>query len=88
MNTTGRSLDKRGRGRAAAAIAATAAISLCLEAPLLACPVCFQIEDGAVVDGVRLAVIVLLGAVASVLVVAGAWWRRFMRAERALSEGS
>lgn len=37
-------------------------------AALSACPICFQIDNGPVVDGVRAAVIVLVAVTASVLV--------------------
>jgi hypothetical protein len=36
-------------------------------APLLACPVCFQVEPGPVTNGVRAAVVVLMAVTTSVL---------------------
>ena len=47
----------------------TAVLMLCAPAAAFACPVCFQIEEGPVVDGVRAAVGVLMGV--TVLVVSG-----------------
>jgi hypothetical protein len=44
-----------------------------------ACPVCFQVEDGAVAEGVRDAVLVLVGVTVSVLTGVGLWWRRLVR---------
>jgi hypothetical protein len=47
--------------------------------PLLACPVCFRVEDGAVADGVRAGVLVLAGITVGVLALVGVWWTRFVR---------
>jgi len=50
------------------ALAATIVMSLAASAaPLLACPVCFQVEQGPVTSGVRAAVVVLLAVTTSVL---------------------
>ena len=46
---------------------------------LLACPVCFQMEDGAVADGVRAGVLVLAGITTAVLSGIGLWWLKFFR---------
>lgn len=36
-------------------------------APLIACPICFQVEDGPTSSGIRAAVFVLMGVTVSVL---------------------
>jgi hypothetical protein len=46
---------------------------------LLACPICFQVEQGPVTDGVRAAVIVLMGVTVMVLVGFGVFVRRLVR---------
>ena len=46
------------------------------EAPLFACPVCFQIEDGQAASGVRAAVYVLMGVTVVVLGGFGLFVRR------------
>lgn len=53
--------------RSARSIAVTLLIWFAGGAVLAACPVCFQIEDGPVSDGVRAAVVVLMGVTVSVL---------------------
>jgi hypothetical protein len=50
-------------------ILVTAAIWLSVETGLLACPICFRFEESAVTDGVRLAVLVLIGI--TIVVLAG-----------------
>ena len=45
---------------------------LAFEAAALACPICFQLEDAATTNGVRAAVLVLIGVTAAVL--AGFAW--------------
>jgi hypothetical protein len=40
---------------------------LALDATVLACPICFQAQDGPVTDGVRAAVLVLVGVTTAVL---------------------
>jgi hypothetical protein len=52
--------------------------------PLLACPVCFRFESGPVTDGLRLAVLVLIGVTACVLAGFGVFAIRFVRRARAL----
>lgn len=64
------------------ALFATLVWPLAATAPLLACPVCFQMEEGAIADGVRAGVLVLISIVASVLSVVGVWWLRFTRRSR------
>lgn len=59
----------------------TAALVLWAPAALLACPVCFQVEDGPVVSGVRAAVGVLMGVTGVVLVGFGMFAVRLTRAE-------
>jgi hypothetical protein len=44
-----------------------AGVWLVAEARLAACPVCFQMEDGPVTEGVRAAVLVLLAITTAVL---------------------
>jgi hypothetical protein len=61
--------------RAAIALALWA----CLEAAIHACPICFQVEDGPVVDGVRAAVGVLMGVTGVVLVGCAAFFTRLAR---------
>jgi heme/copper-type cytochrome/quinol oxidase subunit 2 len=51
----------------------------------LACPVCFRIEEGPVSNGVRAAVIVLIGVTVSVLAGFAVFIARFVR--RAAAEG-
>ena len=46
------------------------------QTPLLACPVCFQIEDGQAASGVRAAVYVLMGVTVVVLGGFGMFFRR------------
>lgn len=48
-------------------------------AALSACPICFQVEGGPVVDGVRAAVIVLVAVTASVLIGVAAFAARVAR---------
>jgi heme/copper-type cytochrome/quinol oxidase subunit 2 len=49
-------------------LGATVVMSLVASAaPLLACPVCFQVEQGPVTSGVRAAVVVLMAVTTSVL---------------------
>jgi hypothetical protein len=46
---------------------------------LLACPVCFQMEDGQAAAGVRAAVLVLAGVTTAVLAGFGVFIRRLVR---------
>jgi hypothetical protein len=46
---------------------------------LLACPVCFQVEQNATTDGLRAAVLVLIGVTAAVLSAFGLFIIRFVR---------
>lgn len=48
-------------------------------AAVAACPVCFQIEDGPVSDGVRTAVVVLMGVTLAVLSGFGVCIVKFVR---------
>lgn len=52
------------------------------EAGLVACPVCFQVEESAVVDGVRVAVLVLASITTTVLAGFVMFARRVARAQR------
>jgi hypothetical protein len=52
---------------------ATFGVWLGCGAAALACPVCFQIEDGPVTSGIRAAVLVLVLITSGVLVAVGAW---------------
>ena len=51
-------------------------------APLLACPICFQVEEGPVTAGVRAAVVVLIGVTVGVLAGFGVFIARFVARER------
>jgi hypothetical protein len=51
-------------------------------AAVAACPVCFQMEEGPVTEGVRAAVVVLMGVTAVVLGGFGVWIARFVRRTR------
>lgn len=64
--------------RRASAIA-TSAVWLTASAGVLACPICFRVEGGPVVDGVRAAVLVLMGVTVAVLAGFGAFIVRFVR---------
>ena len=57
----------------------SAILWMALQATLLACPVCFQIEDGRTAAGVRAAVIVLMAVTAGVLTGFGLFIRRFIQ---------
>jgi hypothetical protein len=48
-----------------------------------ACPVCFRMEEGPVTDGVRAAIVVLLGVTTGVLGGFAVFIRGFVRRERA-----
>jgi heme/copper-type cytochrome/quinol oxidase subunit 2 len=48
-------------------LAATITMIAAGASPLLACPVCFQVEQGPVTDGIRAAVLVLMGVTVVVL---------------------
>ena len=52
---------------------------LAAEGSLLACPVCFQVEDGPVAEGVRAAVLTLMGVTVSVLCGVAMFVVRFAR---------
>jgi len=56
----------------------SAILWIALQTTLLACPVCFQIDDGRTAAGVRAAVIVLMAVTAGVLTGFGLFIRRFM----------
>jgi hypothetical protein len=49
------------------------------QAGVLACPVCFQVEEGPVVNGVRAAVVVLITVTVGVLAGFGVFIARFVR---------
>jgi heme/copper-type cytochrome/quinol oxidase subunit 2 len=57
--------------------------ALVASSPLLACPICFQVEQGPVANGVHAAVIVLVAVTVSVLTGFAVFIRRFVRAARA-----
>ena len=61
---------------------AAIAVWLCAGTALSACPICFQVEDAGVVDGVRAAVVVLGGVTGGVLVGVAVFARRLVKAER------
>jgi hypothetical protein len=51
-------------------------------APLVACPICFQVAEGPVTAGVRAAVVVLIAVTAAVLAGFGVFVARFVARER------
>lgn len=51
-------------------------------AAALACPICFQVEEGPVTDGIRAAVLVLVGVTGTVLAGFAAFIVRFVRRTR------
>jgi uncharacterized membrane protein len=55
---------------------------LAVPAVALACPICFQVEENAVTDGVQSAVLVLVGVTTSVLSGFGVFIARFVRRSR------
>ncbi|HUL75282.1 MAG TPA: hypothetical protein VLT86_19365 [Vicinamibacterales bacterium] len=61
-------------------VAAAATVAwLVVPAALAACPVCFQVEDGPAADGVRVAVLVLMGVATGVLAGFAVFIARFVR---------
>ena len=62
---------------------ATTLIWAALGVSAWACPVCFRMEEGPVTDGVRLAVVVLMGVTTAVLTGFGVFIRGFIRRARA-----
>lgn len=64
---------------------AGAAVWAAAGSTVLACPVCFRIEEGPVASGVRAAVLVLIGVTAGVLAGFGVFIARFVR--RAAAQG-
>jgi len=70
----------RSHRRFVAACAAVAWIGA--PAALAACPVCFGVEAGPVTDGVRAAVLVLIGVTTGVLAGFGVFIARFVRRSR------
>ena len=61
-------------------------LALTVPAGLLACPVCFRFEETATVSGVRVAVGVLIGVTAVVLIAFGTFALRFSRREASQAE--
>lgn len=53
-------------------------------AGVFACPICFQIEQGPVADGVRAAVFVLMGVTVTVLSAFAVFVRKMARAENSV----
>jgi hypothetical protein len=70
---------RSGRSRTIRRFAAAALMPWWLSDVLLACPVCFRVEDGPDAAGVRTAVVVLAGVTVSVLACCGAFLIRFAR---------
>jgi hypothetical protein len=68
--------------RIASTVMVAALLLIGTSARLLACPVCFQVEQGPVTDGVRAAVLVLVGVTLSVLSGFGVFVARFVARER------
>jgi hypothetical protein len=62
---------------------ATTALAWCATgATTLACPICFQVEQGPVTEGVRAAVLVLMGVTVAVLSGFGVFIARFVARSR------
>jgi hypothetical protein len=61
---------------------ATVAICLAASTPALACPICFQVEQGPVTDGVRAAVLVLIAVTIGVLAGFGTFIAGFIKRSR------
>ena len=59
---------------------------LLADATLLACPICFRVEENATTDGVQAAVVVLVGVTTCVLGAFAAFVVRFARREMRASE--
>ena len=57
-----------------------------MAASVLACPVCFGVEEGPVTDGLRTAVVVLVGVTLMVLTGFGVFVTRFVRRSGMTSE--
>jgi hypothetical protein len=66
---------RRAAGRLTGAL-----LWIALGGSALACPICFQIEQGPVTDGIRAAVIVLMSVTVVVLTSFGVFVRRLVRA--------
>jgi hypothetical protein len=62
--------------------AALTAAWLAAGATTLACPICFQVEQGPVTDGIRIAVLVLMGVTVAVLSGFGVFIARFVARSR------
>lgn len=62
----------------------TLALLLALPGLALACPICFQAEESAVTDGIRAAVVVLVGVTTGVLSGFGWFIAGFIRRSRRL----
>ena len=60
----------------------TSVIWFALGASAWACPVCFRMDDGPVSDGVRTAIVVLMGVTTTVLAGFAVFIRGFMHRER------
>ncbi|HEX7778847.1 MAG TPA: hypothetical protein VF424_06405 [Vicinamibacterales bacterium] len=60
----------------------TLVIWIALGASAWACPVCFRMDDGPVSDGVRAAVVVLMGVTTTVLAGFAVFIRGFVQRER------
>ena len=59
--------------------AAATALAWCAAgATAVACPICFQVEQGPVTDGLRVAVLVLMGVTVAVLAGFGVFIARFV----------
>jgi len=60
-------------------VAAATTLAWCAAgATALACPICFQVEQGPVTDGLRVAVLVLMGVTVAVLSGFGVFIARFV----------
>ncbi len=72
--------------RRATGVAASTAVWIATQTGVLACPVCFQVEEGPVVSGVRAAVVVLVGVTVSVLAGFGVFIAKFVRRSAGTAE--
>lgn len=67
---------------AATRVLATLVLVALSDAALLACPICFRMDEGPVSEGIRAAVFVLLGVTTAVLTGFGVWIARFVKRAR------
>ena len=72
-------MTRPSRSIAGVRFAVATAVAWCAtSATALACPICFQVEQGPVTDGLRVAVFVLMGVTVAVLSGFGVFIARFV----------